>query len=41
VTVTPSRIVSWDRGFNDDGSQAWGAVDGGYVFDRLDDVPED
>ncbi len=35
VIVTPDGIVSWDRGFADDGSQVWGAVKGGYVFDRI------
>jgi CpeT protein len=35
VIVTPDGIVSWDRGFADDGSQVWGAIKGGYVFDRI------
>ena len=39
VIVTPDGIVSWDRGFADDGLQVWGAVRGGYVFDRI--VPDD
>ena len=39
VIVTPDGIVSWDRGFADDGSQVWGAVKGGYVFDRI--VPDE
>lgn len=39
VIVTPDGIVSWDRGFADNGSQVWGAVTGGYVFDRI--VPDD
>jgi len=39
VIVTPDGIVSWDRGFAADGSQIWGAVKGGYVFDRI--VPDD
>ncbi|MBM4130063.1 hypothetical protein FJ250_03410 [bacterium] len=34
VTVGPDMIVSWDRGFAADGSQAWGATAGGYVFVR-------
>lgn len=36
VAITASRIDSWDRGFSDDGQQAWGAVAGPYVFERLD-----
>ena len=35
VIVTPDGIVSWDRGFADNGSQVWGAIKGGYVFDRI------
>ena len=29
------RIVSWDRGWNDDGEQVWGAEISGYVFMRV------
>ena len=36
VTITADRIDSWDRGFSDDGQQAWGAEAGPYLFDRLD-----
>lgn len=34
VTLEPGRITSWDRGWAADGTQAWGAVTGPYVFDR-------
>jgi hypothetical protein len=34
VMVTYDRIVSWDRGFDEKGGQAWGATTGGYVFIR-------
>lgn len=34
VTVGPDIIESWDRGFAADGTQAWGATGGGYVFVR-------
>jgi hypothetical protein len=34
VTISPDVIASWDRGFAADGSQAWGATGGGYVFRR-------
>lgn len=34
VAVGPDTIESWDRGFAADGSQAWGATAGGYVFVR-------
>jgi hypothetical protein len=40
VTVGPGGLVSWDRGFAADGTQAWGATQGGYVFAREpDDAP--
>lgn len=32
VTVKKGEIVSWDQGFDADGSQVWGARKGGYVF---------
>jgi hypothetical protein len=25
-------MVSWDRGYNDEGEQVWGAEKGGYRF---------
>jgi hypothetical protein len=34
VIITKKRIVSWDRGFNAQGEQVWGATEGGYVFKR-------
>lgn len=39
VVVTPDGVISWDRGFAADGSQVWGAVNGGYVLDRI--VPDE
>ncbi|PKP16909.1 MAG: hypothetical protein CVU07_05395 [Bacteroidetes bacterium HGW-Bacteroidetes-23] len=35
VTVTPTQILSWDQGFDKDGKQVWGAVKGGYIFDKI------
>jgi len=32
VEVSPTQIISWDQGFNDEGKQVWGAVKGGYIF---------
>lgn len=34
VSIGPDVIESWDRGFAADGTQAWGATGGGYVFRR-------
>lgn len=35
VTVTADGLTSWDRGFDRDGRQVWGAEQGGYVFERV------
>ncbi len=32
VTITPAMLTSWDRGFNAEGQQVWGATAGGYKF---------
>jgi len=35
VELTADQIISWDRGFNAEGNQVWGAEKGGYIFDKL------
>jgi CpeT protein len=35
VKITPTRMISWDRGFNYSGIQVWGAEKGGYIFDKV------
>ena len=35
VEIDSEKIVSWDRGFDADGNQVWGAEKGGYVFNKL------
>lgn len=35
VTITPDRLLSWDRGFNDKDEHVWGAEKGGYEFIKL------
>lgn len=35
VTVMPSKIISWDRGFNEEGEQVWGSEKGGYEFEKI------
>ncbi|MFZ6051154.1 chromophore lyase CpcT/CpeT [Halocola ammonii] len=35
VVIKKNEIYSWDRGFDSDGSQVWGAEKGGYVFKRI------
>jgi hypothetical protein len=32
VRILEDRIISWDRGFDDNGIQVWGAEKGGYLF---------
>lgn len=32
VVLAPGRMVSWDRGWDSEGVQAWGATKGGYIF---------
>ncbi len=38
VRVTADGILSWDRGWDEEGNHIWGAEHAGYVFDRV--VPE-
>lgn len=35
VIITKNKMISWDRGFNDKDEQVWGAVKGGYIFNKL------
>ena len=35
VYLHQDRLITWDRGYDDAGVQVWGAVKGGYVFDRI------
>lgn len=34
VLIEEHRLISWDRGFDAEGVQKWGATEGGYVFDK-------
>ena len=36
VLITPEKVLSWDRGFDAQGQQVWGATKAGYVFDKID-----
>lgn len=36
VIITKDEIISWDRGFDENGIQVWGAEKGGYIFKRVD-----
>ncbi len=37
VSVIPNLIVSWDRGFDSNDKQVWGATQGGYMFIKIKD----
>jgi len=39
VLLVPERIETWDRGFDAEGKQVWGARKGPYIFDRLGKTP--
>ncbi len=41
VTITADRLMSWDRGFDADGKQVWGAEKSGYRFARLGGLDAD
>lgn len=34
IELERGQLMSWDRGFDEDGRQVWGAVSGGYLFKR-------
>jgi cyclomaltodextrinase len=36
VTVTRDRLTIWDRGFDGEDSQVWGAIKGPYIFLKLE-----
>ncbi|MEW6411300.1 MAG: chromophore lyase CpcT/CpeT [Candidatus Zixiibacteriota bacterium] len=35
VKITESALYSWDRGFDAEGNQVWGARTGGYIFKKI------
>ena len=36
VEIKLQQITSWDRGFDAEGNQIWGALKGGYIFDKIE-----
>lgn len=36
VYIYTDMIISWDRGFDKDDNQVWGAINGGYIFDKIE-----
>ena len=36
VSISDGTVTSWDRGFDANGEQVWGATEGAYVFERMD-----
>lgn len=37
VVVQAGGLTSWDRGYDADGAQVWGAEDGPYAFERIEE----
>ena len=35
VEVYEDKLISWDRGFTENGIHVWGATAGGYVFEKI------
>lgn len=40
VTISQDHISSWDRGFDNEGQQVWGAEKGPYIFRRKTELPD-
>jgi hypothetical protein len=40
VKITATQLYSWDRGFDDNGNQVWGANKAGYLFEKIVDSSE-
>jgi CpeT protein len=36
VNLNDERMISWDQGWNSEGKQVWGAIKGGYIFEKID-----
>jgi hypothetical protein len=39
VSITKYELQSWDRGFDVQGQQVWGAVKGPYIFKKIRNLP--
>ena len=37
VEIFNDKIISWDRGFDINNNQVWGATNGGYIFNKIKD----
>lgn len=35
IQLGAKQLISWDRGYNAEGQQVWGAEKGGYQFDKI------
>ena len=36
VRVMADKLISWDRGYDANDKQVWGAIKSGYIFDKLE-----
>ena len=41
VIIQADRLISWDRGFDEEGVHIWGAEAGGYIFLKTEDFSFD
>lgn len=37
VVLKPDKLISWDRGYDSEDQQVWGATEGGYIFLKIAD----
>ncbi|MCK5454144.1 MAG: hypothetical protein KAJ16_07275 [Calditrichia bacterium] len=35
VTIRKTELISWDRGFDSNDQQVWGAEKAGYIFKKI------
>jgi len=36
ISSSHQQLVMWERGYNSNGTQVWGAIHGGYIFKRIE-----
>ena len=33
--IYPHEVISWERGWDDDGNQKWGPTNGPYIYSKV------
>jgi CpeT protein len=36
ATISARQLITWDRGYNAAGTQVWGSIHGGFIFQRVE-----